>query len=147
MAKPDPAGLKASLAHTTTGKPYLGDYKVVYRLLSHLGNAFLQGTHANAEDLASDVDQAARELAGVFLGKDADFSGPPWNSPGQIDLHVAKRCGIISVHPEERVAGGLVAMVGELLKLASDGRDDWMPAVDHIMTKYTRIFLGLPLGI
>lgn len=131
---------------------YLGDSTVVSRLLVQYASNILKRSWKDDNDLSKAADQGARIVAKILLGQDKQYSGPAWNSPGQIDRHVSHWCGVESDDPEERVAGGLIALLAELYQLGSAMSkqklvdEQWQPAAQGVMEKYLGIFMGLPAG-
>lgn len=136
----------------TGDKGYLGDVKTVNSLLRGFAQRLLTGTFQDDAVFGQAVDQSARVLANVFLGKDKQYPGPKWFSPGQIDVHVARRTGIQSKDPVERVAGGLLAMLEELFLLSHRVSEEklideqWQGATGEIIEKYANMLLGIPEG-
>ncbi len=137
------------LAPTAT-KGYLGDVKTVNSLLRSFARRLLTGNFQDNEAFGQAVDQSAKVLANVFLGKDKQYPGPAWFSPGQVDVHVARRAGIQSKDPAERVAGGLLAMMEELFLLSQRVEteqlidEQWQGTTGEIIDKYANMLLGIP---
>lgn len=125
---------------------YLGSFKVVSKLVREFAASIMIAKQMDH----SEIELSAKRLAEILLGKDSNYSGPAWNSPGQIDAYVAEREGVESDKPEERVAGGLINMLVELYELNNEVvekqalKEQWRDAVMDTMNRYTKLFMGIP---
>lgn len=138
-----------ALQHSSSGG-YLGDPAVVGSLLRTYASRVLTTKYASDDAFAKDVDSGARALARVFLGQDPRFPGPPWFSPGQIDVYVGKWSGTDSADPEERVAGGVLDLVKELAVLGNAVSEhkmleaNWKWQADEVLGRYVKMMMGMP---
>lgn len=143
------SSIRESLGHAAKGN-YLGDPTVVGALLRTFASRVLTSDYADEGELEKDVDAGSRVLARVLLGQDQQFGGSPWNSPGQIDVYVARRKGVDSSDPVERVAGALVDMITDLLALSSAVSEhampegDWKWQADEVIQEHVNLFMGIP---
>ena len=128
---------------------YLGDIKVVSGLLKDFVNAFLSREFRDDEEAAEYfADSPTTDiLTEILLGKDKNFSGPSWFSPGQIDVHVAKLCGYINEEPEQRIAFTLIDLAEGLRGLAEQKDPEWQEKSNEILARYTYIFMGIPFEL
>lgn len=144
--------MEQALAPASGAQPYLGDWQTVNGLLRTYAHQVLTADHASAQDLRRAADRGARLLARAFLGQDKRYAVLPWNSPGQIDVYVARRCGIQSDDPEERVAGALVRMVADLYTLAQTienqqlVNEQWTGEAGDTIRRCTNLLMGMPMS-
>lgn len=124
-------------------KNYLGDIKVVQGLLRAFAGKAL-AYEGNADEFGDMVGAEAKRLANILLGGDKSYPGPAWFGPGQIDVAVAHQQGIVSENPTERVAGGLIRFVAELLALAKSNDPDWQAKSGSLVKKAVYLFMGIP---
>lgn len=127
---------------------YLGDPAVVDSLL----RLFAKGSMDAGPDHAA-VERRAKATAAIFLGRSKKnyVSVHRWNQPGSIDEFVAKWCGVQAATPEERIAGALYRMLGELWDVEEYARKPgitthlWNWQVQAIIQRYMNIFMGIDL--
>ena len=127
---------------------YLGDTRVISRLLRGYVHSVI--THDKKDGFREHVKEGAEKLASVFLGENKKFPGPPWNTPGMIDVYVARECGVSDTDPKKRVAGALVKLACQFIDLANEGLttgalpDGWEEKASKIMSHYVLVFSGIP---
>ncbi len=140
----------SKLFEKTSQSGWLGDAKLVGSLLRVFAHNALDGDDAAGGSFSARIDKEARDLAKIFLGQDSNYPAPAWFGPGQVDKWLADKCGIQSNDPVECVAGALLAMIGELLELASSLENEnslpeqWQWQANAILDSYTHLFLGIP---
>jgi len=146
------SSIRHALDKVTKGA-YLGDHVVVDGLLRNFAFQLLTQTGKLDEpSFMKALDSESKSLANIFLGQDERYPGPDWNTVGQIDVYVSRRVGIVSEDPQERVAGALISMIGELMELSQaihDGKqikEQWQWQANAVIDRYVRILMGLPPG-
>ena len=146
----DSAGMVAALAPTTS-ENYLGDPKVVDRLLRDYANKCIQRWLAmedRNESARLDVEDAAG-LVAIFLGNNPQF--PPianWNKAGVIDRWLVDEFHITGATAEERVRNTIVTFLMWMRKQLVDNEDQPdsvnQMLVDGLVQEFTGLLLGLP---
>lgn len=143
-------GLLESLEQSQSER-WLGNIGVVEGLLRQFVHSLLS-EKMDPEEFSKELMDGATQLAKVFLGQSKEYPGPKWFSPGQIDVLVGRQEGIDSEDPVERVAGGLIEMIGEFLKLTQSIQkentlpEQWQWQANAIIEYYVKLFMGLPTG-
>ena len=128
----------------TTQPNYLGDFKLVHFLLRNFAADILTAPNIDK------IEEKARTLADIFLGKDERYPHSGWNTPGQIDVYLSQQEGVDSEDSQEVIAGVLVSMITELLELGEIVHknqlieEQWQEAALGILHTYASKFLGMP---
>jgi hypothetical protein len=127
---------------------YLGDRKVVYRLLRGWAGGILTSDHEDHDALLRRIDRATRTLSRVFLGMEERYPGTGWNRPGAIDAWLAER---VQLHPDdgphERIGSVLLNLLKKLYMLQNDVNEhsllpeQWQPVVDCLLDEYTDLMM------
>ena len=135
----------------TTAKNYLGDPKVVDRLLRDYANSCIQRWLAmedRNESARLDVEDAAG-LVAIFPGNNPQF--PPianWNKAGVIDRWLVDEFHITGATAEERVRNTIVTFLMRMRKQLVDNEDQPdnvnQMLVDGLVQEFTGLLLGLP---
>ena len=135
----------------TTAENYLGDPKVVDRLLRDYANSCIQRWLAmedRNESARLDVEDAAG-LVAIFLGNNPQF--PPianWNKAGVIDRWLVDEFHITGATAEERVRNIVVTFLMRMRKQLVDNEDqpDNMNQMltDGLVQEFTALLLGFP---
>lgn len=132
------------------GKPYLGSPRVVDGVLR---DALQRVTAMRAAQLKTGADpvpgirELAAELQRVFYGQDPRFLASAWNGPGSLGEALVNQCGI-GGEAEDAAERAAIRMVKEFVSdMVSHEHDrlsepEMQGAVDDLIAKYTRIFVG-----
>jgi hypothetical protein len=146
----DSAGMVAALA-PTTAENYLGDPKVVDRLLRDYANSCIQRWLAmedRNESARLDVEDAAG-LVAIFLGNNPQF--PPianWNKAGVIDRWLVDEFHITGATAEERVRNIVVTFLMRMRKQLVDNEDQPdnvnQMLTDGLVQEFTNLLMGNP---
>jgi hypothetical protein len=146
----DSAGMVAALA-PTTAENYLGDPKVVDRLLRDYANSCIQRWLAmedRNESARLDVEDAAG-LVAIFLGNNPQF--PPianWNKAGVIDRWLVDEFHIGGATANERVQWTIVTFLMRMRKQLVDNEDQPdnvnQMLTDGLVQEFTALLLGFP---
>lgn len=138
-------------AHSNEDEPnYLGDKKVVESILRL---AAFEAFSALPEAVENNTVEEMLMRVGMdrmpaFFGVDGHKEVRGFNEPGGVDVFVAKWCGVDSDKPTERLVGGFLAMMSDLLEIEKESQEGALPEqcqwqVDAIIERYAMIFMGI----
>lgn len=131
-------------------KPFLGSPSVIDGLLRHVlfDIAAARGAQIErGEDVIPVVYQKADELQRVLYGQDPAYQPSAWNSPDHLGRALVEDCGI-GGDTGDAVRRATVRMIRDfIIDLAAHEEDrlseqQMQAAVDDLIAKFTRIFVG-----
>lgn len=137
---------------TQTKKNYLGDRQTIETMLRfYMADLLERLDEASTEKEKKQViDEVTKEVGKILLGKEGRKFTPvrKWNKFHFIDKFLAKWLGLKETDPDERMQHAVLKMVDELLDIVNFAGtpgvldEQWQPAYDELITKYTSLFLG-----
>lgn len=137
----DSEGFAQSL-EVASAPNYLGDVKVIHKLLQDFGLVALKNS--------SIADTEAKRLAVILLGMDPVFpSMPAWNKPGAIDVFLKSAIPMDVAGPEPVVATAILKFAKELQAVVEHASKpgvadaECQSMVNSIINHYAYLFLGI----
>ena len=133
----------------------LADSKTVETLLRTAASEAFEVAERtdDADQVGQNVFDSLKPTARILLGKDPAYHAlKGWNEPGGIDQHLKHWEGVDETDPETIVAGALLNMTLELVKLQNYANEpetleeQWKWQVDATIEHYTGLCMGLTPG-
>lgn len=142
-----------SIKRAGSDKNYLGDREVIESLLRFYVSTLID----NLEDTTTDKQRIkemqliAKEVANILLGYDHRKYAKvrKWNRPGGIDVFLAKWLGLAEKDPSDRLEYAFIMLFDEVADIAVFAgepgalEEQWQPAFDAVIERYTDLCLGL----
>lgn len=144
---------KAREQITQDKKNYLGDRTTVESMLRFYVSSFLEKMQESdtPKQQLNEIKILAREVGGILLGKEGRkfIRVRKWNSSGRIDAFCAKWLGLLEIDPSDRMEHAVIMLFNDILDVVNfagqDGalEEQWRPAFDGVIEKYTDLFMGV----